>query len=330
MAEAQEKRPSTLVRFTNVLGGHGTWFDAGIGKVTVDRIALDALLDKLDEAKHLHEVERDRANDLLSDRREAERERDESRGQYSILLQHNRGLVEESNRKAEAVREARAEVDRLRGQMSRISTIPQVEVNRGIGDRSTPAAVEALARMFVEVGRERDDAQSSVELMRRSADRVCSRAEEAEDRVAELEAEVRRLRQAVNYFLGDIGMLQEADGVGREFLTDTEEVTARLTEVVRRWKHDEDMGGQALERLAKLEEAIRREWANHREADPAERGDCMDRLLDLVEPDDGDPEESGDQPTTDIPTWIHDLDKRITADLNGLRDRLARLEARNG
>ena len=330
MAEAQEKRPSTLVRFTNVLGGHGTWFDAGIGKVTVDRIALDALLDKLDEAKHLHEVERDRANDLLSDRREAERERDEARAEmrgWSDSFTRERDL---SLQIACERDEARAEVERLRGQMSRISTIPQVEVNRGIGDRSTPAAVEALARMFVEVGRERDDAQSSVELMRRSADRVCSRAEEAEDRVAELEAEVRRLRQAVNYFLGDIGMLQEADGVGREFLTDTEEVTARLTEVVRRWKHYEDMGGQALDRLAKLEEAIRREWANHREADPAERGDCMDRLLDLVEPDDGDPEESGDQPTTDIPTWIHDLDKRITADLNGLRDRLARLEARNG
>lgn len=153
----------------------------------VERV-IATLRGDLDEAKHLHEVERDRASDLLSDRNDAERERDEARNELDVnhsswatlfarlrevgvrVLPDSTGKITEIDQIVRAVAGLRYDVQSLKSEIGQIQDYWRGRV----------AGLEAQL----------DEARSSAEHMRQAADRVCSKTEEARAEVERLQAEL--------------------------------------------------------------------------------------------------------------------------------------------
>ena len=170
MADAQENFRGLSQRVFDAVGPNlnprVSTTDRGEAHIMSNTLA--ALLDRLDEAKRLHEVERDRANDLLSDRDEALSDLDaigDAVRPYRSL--HDNAAWVTVGRVVSQHHEAIRERDEARAEVERQKSI----------------AGDALRKWTL------SKAASQIEQ---------ARANTAEARIAELEAEVERLRGEVS------------------------------------------------------------------------------------------------------------------------------------
>ena len=344
MADAQENFRGLSQRVFDAVGPNlnprVSTTDRGEAHIMSNTLA--ALLDRLDEAKRLHEVERDRANDLLSDRDEALSDLDaigDAVRPYRslhdnaawvtvgrVVSQHHEAIRERDEARAEVERQKSIAGDALR-KWTLSKAASQIEQARA------NTAEARIAELEAEVERLRGEVSAASDSMRKVADlnewlcgqraaqpvsvglaglHICDairmEIEALDARLAWFEAEpIDSRSRAVR-----LDLLERIDKAQGEMVAQ---------EVARRER--------AEMRVAELEKAARetvRSWSRFTDGTtPFLR--AIRHLRDLVGDPDFEVREDAALPDlTNIPTWIHDLDKRVTADLNGLRERIGRVE----